>query len=250
MSEPSDAAAFERAFADAAATIPGVLAVELGGSRAQGTTVATSDWDFSIYYRGTLETDGVRAMGWDGQVMEPGEWGGGIMNGGAFLNVDGRKVDLHYRDLDVIEHWSGEARSGRFIVERLPFYLAGIPSYALLAELALNRVLVGELPAPEYPAALREHAARWWHDSATMQLDYAETYAERDQPIECLGTLARVLLEEAHSRLARDGVWVTNEKRLLATAGMAHTESFLTGTDLRPDRLPYLVARVRGELVP
>lgn len=100
----------------------------LGGSRAQGTAIDASDWDFSIYYRGTLDTAGVRAMSWEGRVTEPGEWGGGIMSGGAFLTVGGRKVDLHYRDLDAIDHWWNEAREGQFVVERLPFYLAGIPS--------------------------------------------------------------------------------------------------------------------------
>jgi hypothetical protein len=121
--------------------------------------------------------------------------------------------------------------------------LAGIPSYSLLAELALNRVLVGDLPTPEYPPALREHAARWWHDSATMQLAYADTYTEREQPLECLGTLARVLMEEAHARLARDAVWVTNEKRMLAAAGLAHFENYLTGASPLQ-----VVAEVRAEL--
>lgn len=79
-----------------------------------------------------------------------------------------------------------------------------------------------------------------------MQLAYAESYAERDQPIECLGTIARVLLEEAHSRLARDGVWVTNEKRLLAAAALAHAEEYLTGVDLRS--LHFIVEEVRNEL--
>jgi predicted nucleotidyltransferase len=243
-----DDAAFERGFAEAAASIPGVLAVALGGSRAQGTAVDTSDWDFSIYYRAALNTDDIRAMGWDGQVMEPGEWGGGIMNGGAFLTIEGRKVDLHYRDLDVIEHWLQEARAGRFVVERLPFYLAGIPSYSLLAELALNRVLVGELPMPEYPEPLRDHAARWWHDSAAMQLAYAETYAAREQPLECIATLARVLLEEAHCRLARAGTWVTNEKHLLEAAGLAHTNGLLADVTISPTKLARLVAEVRAEV--
>ena len=36
------------------ATIPGVVAATLGGSRADGTPRSDSDWDFGLYYRGEL----------------------------------------------------------------------------------------------------------------------------------------------------------------------------------------------------
>jgi hypothetical protein len=42
------------------------------------------------------------------------------------------------------------------------FHLAGIPSYIVLAELAMHRVLSGELPRPDYPAVLRERASQAW----------------------------------------------------------------------------------------
>src|SRR5579864_4877532 len=86
------------------AGIPGVAAVILGGSRAAGTHRPDSDWDFALYYRGDLNPDDVRALGWPGQVFAPGDWGGGVMNGGAWLTVDGRRVDIIYRDLDAVEH--------------------------------------------------------------------------------------------------------------------------------------------------
>ena len=38
--------------AERLAAIPGVVAVTLGGSRATGTAVEGSDWDFGLYYRG------------------------------------------------------------------------------------------------------------------------------------------------------------------------------------------------------
>ena len=37
---------------------------------------------------------------WPGQVFAPGEWGGGVMNGGAWLTMEGQRVDVIYRDLD------------------------------------------------------------------------------------------------------------------------------------------------------
>jgi predicted nucleotidyltransferase len=216
-----DDGSFAERIAERVATIPGVLAVTLGGSRAQGAGRPDSDWDFGLYYRGRLDPGDVRALGWEGTVFAPGEWGGGVMNGGAWLTVDGRRVDLHYRDLDDIEHWLDEAEHGRFRVERLPFYLAGIPTYVVVGELAIARVLAGELPRPGFPPALREQAARFWADSARLTLDYTHNvYARRGDALGCAGGLARAVVEAAHGRLAAQGIWALNEKRIVADAGL------------------------------
>src|SRR4051794_6081842 len=96
---------FEAWFAAELAGLPGVQAVALGGSRATGLADTTSDWDFAVYYRGVFDVGPLRAKGWDGEVSEVGGWGGGVMNGGAWLTVDGRRADVHYRDLHDVEHW-------------------------------------------------------------------------------------------------------------------------------------------------
>jgi hypothetical protein len=51
----------------------------------------------------------------------------------------GRQVDVHFRDLDDVEHRLAEARQGRFGIEMLTFHLAGIPAYLVVGELAENR---------------------------------------------------------------------------------------------------------------
>jgi hypothetical protein len=212
---------FARLVAERAAAVPGVVAVGLGGSRAQGLHRPDSDWDFGLYYRGRLDPDDVRALGWPGTVFAPGEWGGGVMNGGAWLTVEGRRVDLHYRDLDEVEHHLAEAEQGRFKVERLPFYLAGIPTYVVVGELAVARVLVGELPRPRFPPALRRRAARFWAEAARLTLDYTEAvYAAGGDALGCAGGLARAVVEAAHGRLAARGVWALNEKRIVEHAGL------------------------------
>src|SRR4051794_19302643 len=134
--------------ADRLAALPTVQAVTLGGSRAQGTYTPDSDWDLAIYYRGGFDPADLRAVGWAGEVSEIGGWGGGVFNGGAWLTVEGRRVDVHYRDLDVVERELAEAEAGRFRAEPLLFHLAGIPTYLVVAELAVNQVLHGELPRP------------------------------------------------------------------------------------------------------
>ena len=141
------------------AEIPGVEAVALGGSRASGAARPDSDWDFGLYYRGTIRADDVRALGFEGTVVEPGEWGR-LINGGAWLTVDGRRVDLLYRDLDFVCHWTREAAAGRYERDHVEGYLAGMPTYVLAGELALAKVLSGDLPRPTFPAALRTSGRR------------------------------------------------------------------------------------------
>jgi hypothetical protein len=92
------------------------------------------------------------------------------------------------RDLDEVEQHLAEAEQGRFRVERLPFYLAGIPTYVVVGELAIAKVLVGALPRPEFPAALREQATRFWAEASRLSLNYAEeVYAARGDALGCAG---------------------------------------------------------------
>ena len=190
------------------AALPGVLAVALGGSRASMTHRPDSDWDFAIYYRGQFEPRSLREKDWKGEVSEVGGWGGGVMNGGAWLTIDGRRVDVHYRDLDQVEYWCAEAEAGRFQKELLLFYVAGIPTYVVMAELATNRVLAGSLPRPGYPEPLAASASGRWRKDALASLGYASAAlrSRRDAAV-ALANASRGLVEAAHSTLAYRRQW-------------------------------------------
>lgn len=208
--------------ADRLAALSTVHAVALGGSRAQGTNRPDSDWDLAVYYRGPFDPADLRALGWEGEVSDVGGWGGGVFNGGAWLTIDGRRVDVHYRDLDVVEHELAEAEAGRFRVEPLMFHLAGIPSYLVVAELAINQILRGDLPKPStYPERLRLSAPERWHATARATLAYAKSaHAPSGRITELAGAIATAAAQAAHGVLAGRGEWVTNEKRLLERAGL------------------------------
>ncbi|MFI6346837.1 nucleotidyltransferase domain-containing protein [Streptomyces sp. NPDC050560] len=242
---------FLEPLADDLAALPGVVAVALGGSRAQGTHRPDSDWDLAVYYRGAFDPAALRALaagrGWPGEVSPVGGWGGGVFNGGAWLTVAGHRTDVHYRDLTAVEHESAEARAGRWHWEPLMFHLAGIPSYLVVAELAVNRALRGTLPHPGgYPGPLRRTAPGEWHGRALATLGYARTgSAPRGALTEVAGAVSVAVHQSAHAVLAARGTWVTNEKTLLATAGLREADAILGA--LRPEPAALVAAVDRAE---
>ena len=226
------------------AAIPGVVAVTLGGSRATNTAVEGSDWDFGLYYRGRLDPADIVALGWRGRVFAPGEWGE-IVNGGAWLTIDGTKVDLIYRDLGEVLRWTEAAEDGRFEIRREVGYVAGIATYVLTGELALGRVLAGELPRPRFPARLRDTAPVAWSRLAAGALHFAEMHAGREDRAACLANLCQAVLAAGQGRLAAAGEWILNEKRLVERAGLGGVQERLGHPELD---LPQLVRDVRALL--
>jgi hypothetical protein len=222
--------------------LPCVAAVTLGGSRAEGTHRPDSDWDFSVYYRGHFDPQTLRDIGWPGEVFEVGGWSSGVFNGGAWLEIDGRRTDVHYRDLAVVDREIAAARDGRFTIEPLQFHLAGIPSYLVLAELSVKRVLHGELPTPAYPAALRRRAAEVWWGRADATFGYARAYhAPQRRLAQCAGLVAQGACQAAHAVLAARGEWITNEKTLLTRAGLRTVDEIVAAARPDPDALRELV---------
>jgi predicted nucleotidyltransferase len=201
------------------AALPGAVAVAFGGSRATGAHRPDSDWDLGLYYRGSLDPADVRRLGHRGHVSELGEWGP-IVNGGAWLTVDGLAVDVLFRDLDEVERRIDEAREGRFEVVAQNGYLAGAPTYLPVGELALNRPVEGDLPDPEFPAALAAAAPARWEDRAALALLFADGHAATGDRVACAGMVANAAICVAHARLAARREWVVNEKRLVARAGL------------------------------
>jgi predicted nucleotidyltransferase len=201
------------------AALPGVVAVVLGGSRATGTHRPDSDWDLGLYYRGVFDPATLRRLGHDGHVSAPGEWGP-IMNGGAWLTLDGAPVDVLYRDLDRVERWLDDARRGRFEVLAQNGYVVGAPTYLPVGELALCRPIAGELGRPEFPGALAETAPVRWRGRASVCLMFARGHAALGDAVACTGMLAQAALCAAHARLAERREWVLNEKGLIRRAGL------------------------------
>jgi hypothetical protein len=104
----------------------------------------------------------------------------------------------------------------------------------VLAELAVKRVLAGDLPGVSYPAALRERAPGVWWGQAEAELGYARDYhAAGGRLAQCAGLAARAASCTAHAVLAARGQWVTNEKALFTRAGLREIDEILAAA--RPD---------------
>jgi len=133
------------------------------------------------------------------------------------------------RDVDVVMHWLGEAREGRYEVDALLGYVAGAPTYSLVAELALNRVVVGTLPAVgEYPRALAEAGDRRWRAHADFSLTHARMRAERSDVTGTVAQAAKAVLETAHAFARRRRQWVLNEKKLVEQVGLDGLHEWFT----------------------
>ncbi|HZC14551.1 MAG TPA: nucleotidyltransferase domain-containing protein [Thermoleophilaceae bacterium] len=232
--------------ADALAGLPGAVAVALGGSRATATHGPDSDWDLGVYYRGSqraLDPDDLRGLGHEGYVSELGEWGP-IVNGGAWLTIDGTAVDVLYRDLDTIDGWLGEAREGRFEVLAQNGYIVGAPTYLPVGELAICRMITGELPRPEFPEPLAATASERWRGRAGVSLMFAQIHAAAGDVVCCAGMLVGAVLCAAHARVAERREWALNEKHLVERAGLNEAQALLTRPGATSAELAATVARV------
>lgn len=233
--------------ADALYCLPGVDAVALGGSRAQGTNRPDSDWDVAIYYRAGFDPQTVRELGWPAQLSELGGWGP-VFNGGGKLTVDTQLIDIHYRDRGLIDDIHEAAVHGEFTIEPLLFHQAGLPSYILLAELGINKTLRGHLPQWDYPQALRQSAPKIWWDHADHTLHYANSHARHGRVAQCAGLVSEAACHTAHAILAHRGQWVTNEKQLLSMAELRRIDDVVAQLDAEPDSLLQAVADARDLL--
>ena len=197
-----------------------------------GTATEDSDWDLGVYYRDSLDLAQLRQLG---EVHPPGSWGR-LMNGGAWLTHQGIRIDALLRDLDSVERWTAEAQHGRYEVDGLLGYLAGMPTYTLTAEVASSILLAGGLDVPtDYPAALSRSGPERWRFHRDFSLTHARRAAGLGNQVVALGQLARAAVEEAHARYCEHSTWVLNEKRILEPVGLsgAVDGALASGVDLQ-----------------
>jgi hypothetical protein len=137
-----------------------------------------------------------------------------------------------------VEHWSTRAEAGEYEVDGLLGYVAGVPTYSLLAERAVAVLMRGKLPkVAGFPTRLSETAPPRWRFHSRFSLEHARTRAERGDVVGTVGQVAKAITEHAHAVLCSRATWVLNEKRIIEAAGLAGTHRWFSAVPHDPDAL-------------
>jgi hypothetical protein len=212
--------------------LEGVRALALGGSWARGTARPDSDLDVGLYYReaAPFRVEAVRSSA---QRLDPrpervvtgfGEWGPWV-DGGAWLVVDGQRVDLLYRSLDQLERTLAAAERGEHqwhFGQQPPF---GFHSYVLLGELSICRPRhdpEGELArlrrrVERYPEPLRAAVVQDLLWNAEFSLLHARGFAARGDVVNTAGCLTRIAACLVQVVFAWNRRWFVSDKGALET---------------------------------
>ena len=212
-------------------SVPGIVGVLLGGSRARGSATENSDVDLGLYYRPPLDIPALGALavelaGPSAEVTPPGAWGPWV-DGGGWLRIDGVPVDWIYRDVDRVHASCASAARGEVTFHFQVGHPLGVPDFLYAGEVALGVVLAdpsGELSAlrdraVRYPPALgRAMVARLWE--AGFSVDIARKALGRADTAYVAGCLFRAVGLCAHALHGRAGRWLINEKGAVSAAGL------------------------------
>lgn len=219
--------------------IEGVIAVVLGGSRARDEAHADSDIDLGIYYRPDAPPDveALRALARElddrdkpDAVTSYGEWGPWI-NGGAWLQIEGERVDWLYRDLDRVRTVIDDCRAGVVTCDYQVGHPHGFHNHMYMAEVHICVQLFdpGDALAPlkalttPYPAELRRAIVHKYGWEAGFALTTTAKAAARGDVHHVAGSLFRCAACLVQVLFALNERYFTNEKGSLRVA-----ESFAT----------------------
>lgn len=213
--------------------IEGVRAVVLGGSWARGEALPNSDVDIGIYYLPDHppSVDALRRLARElddrhlpDLVTDLGGWGPWI-NGGGWLRVEGRQVDLLYRDLDRVTTTIEECRAGRLTFHYQPGHPHGFHSHIYAGEVRYCNVLydpgnhlsgLKELTA-DYPPLLKGSLVRRFGWEARFALDTSRKSAERGETFYVTGCLFRCVACLVQVLFALNERYFVNEKGSVST---------------------------------
>lgn len=211
--------------------LPGIEAIVLGGSRARGVHRPDSDVDIGIYYDAArLDLAALEAVAQhlndDTQervVYGPGEWGLWV-NGGAWLVVDGQRVDLILRDIERVRGVIDDAQRGVFSTNYQPGHPHAFISVTYMGELAISRLLwesssaVSALQevARVYPPALKRALIGAFGFEACFSCALAKTYASKDESYYVVAHLVRSVSCLNQVLFALNEQYCLNEKGAIA----------------------------------
>lgn len=229
------------------AEVSGIAAIVLGGSRARGNAHPASDYDIGLYFTAAIPLDTEQLLAAAKAIADNpaatavtpiGEWGPWIV-GGAWLSVEGRKVDLLYRNANAVEAVTESCRTGVVTMDYQPGHPHGFCSAIWMGEIAYcqplhdPQLLVARLKsiALPYPRPLRDALIRRFQWEILFSIENAELAIARDEWTHIAGCAYRSLACVAQVLFARNERYLINEKGALQEAARL------------PQTIPHLVER-------
>lgn len=214
--------------------IDGVVAVTLGGSTARGAADAASDVDLGVYYRAEKKpnVDRFRDLAKDLDdesaplsVTGYGEWGPWI-NGGAWLRVDGKRVDWIYRELGHVVQAISDCRAGRVGIDFQAGHPHGWNHHVYMGEIAESEPLqdpAGVLEAMkklagDYPPGLKRGLVERHLWEASFTLETVAKSPKRGDVAYVAGALYRCVAALVQVIYAVNERYFLNEKGSVAAA--------------------------------
>jgi predicted nucleotidyltransferase len=212
--------------------IPGMKAVVLGGSHARGRARPGSDIDLYILYSeaAPFSIQSIRELA-EAVNDTPGPvvtnffgWGPWV-NGGAWLTINGQRVDFIYRSLEHLERVISDAEAGRYelhYAQQPPF---GFFSVAYLGEVAVciplfdpeGRLEVLKRRVAEYPEALRRGVVQDYLWQAELGLAaFAQKFAGRSGAYGTAACLTRAVNQLLLVLFALNRKYLMDDKTALA----------------------------------
>jgi predicted nucleotidyltransferase len=218
--------------ADKLRAIPEVKALVLGGSYARGRAQPGSDIDLGILYSEItpFSIQSVRELAEAvNDTPEPTvtnfyEWGPWV-NGGAWLTIQGQRVDFIYRNLEQLERVVADAEAGRYEVHYLQQPPFGFFSATYLGEIAAciplfdpeARIDGLKRRVANYPEPLRRAVIRDYLFMAEFTLTaFAPKFAARSDTYGTAACLTRAVNELVLALFALNRKYPINEKTVLA----------------------------------
>ena len=143
------------------------------------------------------------------------------------------------------------AAEGRYDVDFLLGYLAGLPTYSLWAELASCQLLRGEGgPVGRAISTSPDHGSTTALALPRLIQPRLCPHATRDvgNAVGTIGQAAKAVMEEAHARVCERGLWVLNEKRLIAAADLERVQASFVAVPNEPAGLASWLETIAQEI--
>jgi predicted nucleotidyltransferase len=191
--------------------VEGVIAVVLGGSHARGDAKPNSDIDLAMYYHpeNPLNVWQLRALADELEKADPtlklyedrgptelGGWGP-FINGGAWLAIQGQRMDWLYSNIAEVQQAITDAVNGKSVLHHRPGHPHGFHTHMFAGQVHVAKALYdpkgefGKLKEQvlEYPPRLREFLIQSFSWQAEFAITIAEKSAKRGETYYVAGCL-------------------------------------------------------------